>query len=69
MKRILAVALLLAGGALSLGACAAPGPYAYNGYGPYYPSGPGAYDDSSTCGVYGSCAPQGQTYAIPSNSQ
>ena len=53
MKRFLAMALLLAGGALSLAACGAPGPYAYNGY------GPAPYSDASTCGIYGSCAPQG----------
>jgi hypothetical protein len=62
MKRVLAMALLLAGSALSLAACGVPGPYAYNAYGPYAP-----YSDGSTCGIYGSCAPQGQSYDMQGN--
>ena len=71
MKRVLVMALLLGGGALSLAACAAPGPYAYNGYGPYPGYGPAAspapYSDGSTCGIYGSCAPQGGPYDMQGN--
>jgi hypothetical protein len=62
MKRVFTAALLLAGGALSLAACAEPEPYAYNTYGSYYgPYGaaPSPSPYGSTCGIYNSCAPKG----------
>jgi hypothetical protein len=68
MNRLLTVTLLV-GGALSLAACAVPGPYAYNGNGTYYPYGPPASyaPYSSTCGVYGSCAQEGGPYDMQGN--
>jgi hypothetical protein len=56
-KRVFAMALLLCGGALSLAACEAPAPYAYNSYGAYPASSPSPY--GATCGIYNSCAPKG----------
>jgi hypothetical protein len=59
MRRVRLVAALV-GAALSLAACAGPGYYAYNsGYGPS--------SDASTCGVYGTCAPQGGPYDMQGN--
>ncbi|HUB95244.1 MAG TPA: hypothetical protein VL993_04960 [Stellaceae bacterium] len=63
MKRALATALLLTGGALALAGCYAPEPYAYNTYYPYaysysYPSDYGSYAPYSSapeCHGMGTC--------------